>query len=312
MNAHSFGKVALLYGGASPEREVSLQSAEGIQAAMAELGITPLLVDPAEQRDWLQVLVREKVARVFNILHGGGGENGEVRGALNCAGIPCTGSDVLGSAIAMNKDIAKKIWRVAGIPSADWRVAQTAADAEKIAGELPPPWFVKPVAGGSSTASAAAMDLAELKSAIGIAAAEGSGAMVERLVRGGEYTLSILDGAPLPMIKIVPATAFYDYHAKYISDETQFLCPCGLPQAQERALADVCLLAFRSLHCAHWGRVDFILDESGAPFFLEVNTVPGMTSHSLVPLAARKAGISYAQVVARILNATSAAGEGAQ
>lgn len=302
MNAAAGEKVALLFGGTSPEREVSLQSAAGVAAALQELGITPLRVDPAVQQDWLAHLLTHKVQRVFNILHGGSGENGEVRGALNCAGIACTGSDVLGSAMAMNKDITKAVWRSAGIPTAEWRVVSDAAQAARIVEELPPPWFVKPVCGGSSTASTAATDLAQLQAAVETANAEGSGALVERHIRGGEYTLSILDGKPLPLIRIVPAQPFYDYHAKYISDETQFLCPCGLPAAQERALAQQAMRAFEVLQCSHWGRVDFILDESGAPFFLEVNTVPGMTSHSLVPLAAKQAGLDYAQVVARILH----------
>lgn len=301
-------KTALLMGGVSPEREVSLISGGGVLAALKDAGISPLVLDPAEEPHWLGTLIENKVERVFNILHGGSGENGEVRGALNSAGIACTGSDVLGSALAMNKHITKLIWRALGIPTADWRVASGAQDAPSIAASLPPPWFVKPVAGGSSTHTAVARDEAALAAAISSAETEHCGVMVERLIEGGEYTLSVLDNRPLPIIKIVPAQPFYDYHAKYLSDETQFFCPADLPPEREQALAQLGMSAFAALQCMHWGRVDFMIDKSGEVFFLEVNTVPGMTSHSLVPLAAKTAGLDYGEAVLHILESAAAGG----
>ncbi|MCH9757563.1 MAG: D-alanine--D-alanine ligase [Proteobacteria bacterium] len=298
-------KTALLLGGDSPEREVSLQSAVGVENALRALGVPLLLLDPGKQRDWLSVLMKNNIKRVFNILHGGGGENGEIRGALNSAGIACTGSDVLGSALAMNKHVSKQIWRTVGIPTADWRYADLPQDAATIAAELPPPWFVKPAAGGSSTHTHVVHDAKELPAAIESAASEQLGVLVEQLLIGTDYTLSIVDNQPLPLIKIVPTQPFYDYHAKYVAEDTQFSCPCGLPKAQEEKLATLGLAAFQALHCAHWGRVDMMLDASGAPFFLEVNTIPGMTSHSLVPMAAKQAGLDFTQTVARILQSAS-------
>ena len=304
--------VALLLGGNSPEREVSLMSGAGVAEALQRCGVAFMSVDPATERNWLNVLAQNNIRQVLNILHGGGGENGEVYGALASVGIACSGSDVLGSALAMNKHISKQLWRAIGIPTADWRLAQTAADAEAIAADLPPPWFVKPVSGGSSTHSAMVQSAAELPAAINHAAAEAGGALVEALITDAdEYTLSIVDNRPLPLIKIVPAHSFYDYHAKYESDETGFFCPCGLGAAQEAALAEQGMTAFRALQCAHWGRVDFMLRANGEPMFLEVNTVPGMTSHSLVPCAAKQAGLSYDDVVLAVLKSaqTTAAGD---
>lgn len=301
-------RTALLQGGDSPEREVSLTSGQGVQAALEALEIPLLVLDPAEQRGWLNWLLECEVQRVFNILHGGSGENGEIRGALNSVGIACTGSDVLGSALAMNKHVTKQLWRAAGIPTADWQLAQSGADAAAIAAALPPPWFVKPAAGGSSTNSTPVQTAAELPAAIDAAASEKQGVLVERLITGEEYTLSIVGNRVLPLIKIVPAQTFYDYHAKYLAEDTGFHCPCGLPARQEEALAALALRAFKVLYCAHWGRVDFILDPQGNPYFLEVNTVPGMTSHSLVPLAAAQAGMDYQAAVAAILQSAQPAG----
>lgn len=301
--------IALLFGGTSPEREVSLMSGAGVKAALERCGIAFIALDPAEEPSWLNVLQEKNIKQVLNILHGGGGENGEIYGALASVGIACSGSGVLGSALSMNKHVSKQIWQTVGIPTADWRRAHSAADAEKIAASLPPPWFVKPVSGGSSTHSAVVRTAAELPAAINYVAAEGDDALVEALITGGdEYTLSIVDNRPLPLIKIVASQPFYDYHAKYVSDETSFFCPCGLAAAQEAALAEQGMAAFRALQCAHWGRVDFMLDKTGAPLFLEVNTVPGMTSHSLVPCAAKQAGLSYDDVVLSVLKSAGAGG----
>lgn len=294
-------RVGVLLGGESPEREVSLASGEGVVRALRNLGLTPVAVDPAANSDWLAVLAGAEVRRVFNILHGGTGENGEVRGALACARMACTGSGVLGSALAMNKAMTKRIWRAAGIPTADWRVAAAPREAAAVAAALPPPWFVKPVCGGSSTHAGAARDEAALAAAIAVANREGGGALVEALVTGEEYTMGVVGEAALPLVRIAPAAPFYDYHAKYVARDTGFFCPCGLDAAREEALAALAMRAYQALGCAGWGRVDFLLTAEGAPMFLEVNTVPGMTSHSLLPLAGRAAGWEYDEVVRRIL-----------
>lgn len=295
-------KSALLLGGVSSEREVSLMSGRQVGDALCRRGFAPLLADPAEDGRWLTTLLDGGVRRVFNILHGGAGENGEVRGALNCVGIACTGSGVLGAALAMNKHVAKQVWRAADVPTPDWRLAVSVDDARRIAGELPPPLFVKPADGGSSTNSAVVRDKKELPVAIDAALSEGGGALVERLIEGEEYTLSVVNDKPLPLIRIATARNFYDYEAKYVDNDTQFFCPCGLSADAEQKLAAEAMRAFSSLQCSHWGRVDFMLTPSGQPYFLEVNTAPGMTSHSLVPQAAAVAGMDFDTLVETLMN----------
>lgn len=300
-------KTALLVGGCSPEREVSLMSGKQVAAALRRLGEAPLIVDPATDRRWLNTLLSKKVGRVFNILHGGGGEDGSIRGALDCAGIASTGSGVLGSALAMNKHISKQIWRFIGVPTPDWRLAQSAAAADTIAAELGLPLFVKPVSGGSSQHSGVAASLTGLKKAIRQAKTATAPALVEKMITGAEYTLSVVDDKPLPLIRITAQAGFFDYHAKYIDDGTGYLCPCDLPAKVEKKIARLGMQAFQALHCKHWGRVDLILDDTGAPQFLEANTVPGMTSHSLVPMAAAAAGMDFDALVGRILAAAEVA-----
>ena len=290
-------KTALLAGGDSPEREVSLAGGELILAALQRADINVFAFDTAARS--LTELADLGVSRVFNILHGGAGENGEVQGALKIMRIPFTGSGVLASALAMDKHRAKMIWRAAGLPTPDWRITSDSRDASDIASAIGLPLFVKPSCGGSSTNSGVANTTAELAAAIAVAASEGAPAMAEKFVFGAEYTATILNDVALPLIKITPPGDFYDYHAKYISDDTRFICPCGLPAAQEESLRRESLQAFAILGCRHWGRVDFVLGENG-PMFLEVNTVPGMTSHSLVPMAAKAAGTNYDSLVKQI------------
>ena len=292
-------KTALLAGGDSPEREVSLAGGRMILPALRRAGIDAFAFDPSERP--LTALAAEGASRVFNILHGGAGENGEVQGALKMLGIPATGSGVLASALAMDKHRAKLLWRAAGVPTPEWRVAVAAADADEIAETLGFPLFIKPSCGGSSTASGSANTVSELSAAIAAAVGEGAPALVEKRIAGREFTASVLDGAPLPLIQIQVAAAadFYDYRAKYVADDTSFLCPCGLSAADESRLQQESLRAFSLLGCRHWGRVDFMLADDG-PMFLEVNTVPGMTSHSLVPVAAKAAGMDYDALVKKI------------
>ena len=306
-------RTALLMGGVSPEREVSLTSGKEVAAALQRLGEAPLIVDPGVNTAWLQCLLENKVNRVFNILHGGGGENGEVRGALSSAGIACTGSGVLGSAVAMNKQVSKQIWRHVGIPTPDWvfvpvPVSQTAV--EEVLDNIQLPVFVKPACGGSSTRALPVFAADELPAALASAAEEQNGVLVERLVNSNEYTLSVVDDAPLPMIRISTSGthAFYDYQAKYMDDATQLLCPCGLPAETEKRLADLAMCAFQALQCSHWGRVDLMLSNDGEPYFLEVNTVPGMTTHSLVPLAAKTAGVPFDALIKKLLAGATVGG----
>lgn len=298
---------ALLFGGISPEREVSLVSGAAVKAALTRLGRKPLCVDPYEDGDWLNTLCENRVTRVFNILHGGGGEDGSVRAALSSVGIACTGSGVVGSVLAMNKHEAKQVWRRAGVPTPAWCLAgkaqdTPAAEAARILDELSVPLFVKPACGGSSTRTHVARDAESLAAAIADAALEGRGVLVEEMIEGGEYTLSIVKDEPLPMIRIDADGGYYDYDAKYVSEATNLVCPCGLPKDDEKRFADTAMRAFQALHCRDWGRVDFLLGADGEPRFLEVNTVPGMTSHSLVPLAAKTAGMDFDALVGCILD----------
>ncbi len=299
-NRPSGEKTVLLLGGDSPEREVSLMSGEQIAASLRRLGVSFFALDPA--REPLSEIQRRGASRAFNILHGGAGENGEVQGALRTAGIACTGSGVLASALAMDKHRSKIIFRFCGIPTPDWRIARDAEEGARAAAELGYPLFIKPSRGGSSTNSARADCAEELPGAVLAAASEGAPALIERLAGGEEYTAAILNGRVLPIIKISPpAGGYYDYRAKYISDETRFDCPCGLPADLEKRFGELALRCFRALDCGGWARADFMLDENGEPQFLEINTVPGMTSHSLVPRAAKAAGMGFDELVKTIL-----------
>ncbi|MDM5147268.1 D-alanine--D-alanine ligase [Candidatus Persebacteraceae bacterium Df01] len=290
-------KTILLLGGNSPEREISLMSGEMVLAALRRLDIKTETFDPATRP--LTDITNTDMIRVFNILHGGAGENGEIRGALKTLGLACTGSGLLGSALAMDKHRTKLLWRGGGIPTPQWELATDATDAARVQEALGLPLFVKPSCGGSSTHAAVVRKSDELPAAIVAAASEGAPALVEQFVDGDEYTASIIDDTVLPLIGIRSAKTFYDYHAKYVAEDTQFSCPCGLPAEKEKQLQSQSLKAFQLLGCHHWGRVDFILTNSGVQF-LEVNTIPGMTSHSLVPAAAKAAGIDYDTLVYRI------------
>ncbi|MGI9338198.1 MAG: D-alanine--D-alanine ligase [Gammaproteobacteria bacterium] len=291
-------KTALLMGGESPEREVSLMSGAEVGAALRRLDVPFVRFDPAQAP--LVELARMNVGRVFNILHGGGGENGEVQGALRAMKIRTTGSGVLASALAMDKHRAKIIFRASGINTPKWLVATSEADGDKALQKLGLPLFVKPVCGGSTTHCAKVSKADELAAAIADAASEGGAALVEEWIRGEEYTAAILGGRVLPLIKITPSGGLYDYHAKYVAEDTRFDCPCDLTAAAEQECAEIAMRCFRALGCASWGRVDFIMS-GGVPVVLEVNTIPGMTSHSLVPTAAKAAGIGFDELVGRIL-----------
>jgi len=292
-----FGKVAVLFGGTSAEREVSLNSGSRVLAALQGQGIDAHPFDPAEQP--LDAL--KGYDRAFVALHGRHGEDGTIQGALELMHIPYTGSGVMASALGMDKFRTKLLWRAAGLPIPDYALLTADSDFDEIEEELGLPIFVKPAHEGSSIGISKVKARGELKAAYAEAAKYDSLVIAERGVMGGEYTVGILGDQALPIIKIEPASEWYDYEAKYNRDDTRYLCPCGLPDAKEMEIRKGALEAFRILGGRGWGRVDFLMDEDGNHYFLEVNTAPGMTDHSLVPMAARVNGMEYPALVRRVL-----------
>ena len=292
-----FGKVAVLLGGRSGEREVSLKSGAAVLAAMQRSGVDAHGFDPAEQP--LQALAQ--FDRVFIALHGRYGEDGTVQGALELMDIPYTGSGVMASALGMDKWRTKLLWRAVGVATPDFELVQADSDFAAIEARLGLPLFVKPANEGSSIGISKVKTSGGLRPAYALAAEADPLVIAERYMGGGEYTVGILGDTALPAIRIVPANEFYDYEAKYLRDDTQYLCPCGLPAEQEAQIRAEALQAFRAVGGRGWGRVDFLMDEAGRHYFLEVNTSPGMTDHSLVPMAAKAAGIGFDELVLKIL-----------
>lgn len=301
-SAREFGKVALLYGGLSAEREVSLQSGAAVLDGLREGGVDVHPVDVGE--DIFEQLSHGRFDRVFNALHGRGGEDGTIQGALELLHIPCTGSGVLGSALAMDKQRSKLMWQAIGLPVAPSRPVNSEAALETVGDEIGFPVMVKPVHEGSSIGMARADDAEGLLKAWWLAARYDDEIMVEKWIEGNEYTLGLVGREVLPAIMLETPRQFYDYEAKYIDGAgTRYLCPCGLDEASEARLAALALSAFDAVAASSWGRVDLICDEDG-PWLLEVNTNPGMTSHSLVPMAAEARGWSFSELVVRILETT--------
>lgn len=309
MNAsrpEDFGKVAVLMGGWSAERQVALWSGEAVHEALRSRGVDAHAVDLTPER--LFGLKNEGFDRVFNVLHGTGGEDGTVQAVLDLIGLPYTGSGVLASALAMDKLRTKRIWKSEGLPTPEWLVLRSNEDALAAGTQLGFPYFVKPAAEGSSVGISKVKFATSAVSAYRKAAGEYEDrprvVLAEREIRGGEYTCAILDGQALPTIRIEPDGEFYDYNAKYISNDTRYHCPSGLPAALEAEIQALSLRAFELLGASGWGRVDFLLDEQQRPWLLEANLVPGMTSHSLVPMAAKAVGLSFADLCWRILQTT--------
>ncbi|KVN87214.1 D-alanine--D-alanine ligase [Burkholderia ubonensis] len=302
-----FGKVAVLLGGVSAEREVSLNSGRLVLQGLRDAGIDAHPFDPAERP--LAALKDEGFVRAFNALHGGYGENGQIQGALDFYGIRYTGSGVLGSALGLDKFRTKLVWQQTGVPTPPFETVlrgdDLAARAPEIVAKLGLPLFVKPASEGSSVAVLKVKTADALPAALAEAAKHDAIVIVEKSIEGGgEYTACIAGDLDLPVIKIVPAGEFYDYHAKYIADDTQYLIPCGLAADKEAELKRIARRAFDVLGCTDWGRADFMLDANGDAYFLEVNTAPGMTDHSLPPKAARAVGISYSELVVKVLSLT--------
>ncbi|RPD84486.1 D-alanine--D-alanine ligase [Luteimonas sp. 100069] len=296
-----FGRVAVLLGGSGSEREVSLQSGQGVLDALRSRGVDAHAVDGVPAL--AQAILAGKFDRVFNILHGGDGENGVVQGLLEAFGIPCTGSGVLGSALTMDKIRTKQVWMSEGLPTPRFARLAPGADLRAAAASLGYPVFVKPSCEGSSVGVFRVLSEAELQPAVEFAAGYAGELLMEQMVRGDELTVGIIGDIALPSIRIVPAGEWYDYHAKYIADDTQYLCP-GMSPEDEAEVGALALAAFRAAGCSGWGRVDVMRDIERGLQLIEVNTAPGMTSHSLVPKAAAQIGMDYAALCWRVLEAT--------
>jgi len=297
----SFGKVAVMFGGTSAEREVSLKSGSAVLKALQAQGIDARAFDPKEQP--LSLLAAAGFDRVFIVLHGRGGEDGTMQGALQLLGMPYTGSGVLGSALAMDKIRCKFLFSAHGLPTAPFRVAQKgeAIDYAAMLQELNGKVMVKPANEGSSIGMSAAATPAELEQALALAFEYDDAVLVEQWIHGREFTVSMLDGQALPVIEMRTPRAFYDYEAKYQSNSTEYLCPAPISAEQTTILQQAAIAAFKAVGAKGWGRVDAMLDSDGQFRLLEVNTVPGMTEKSLVPMAARAAGYSFEQLVVKIL-----------
>ncbi|EHD20136.1 MULTISPECIES: D-alanine--D-alanine ligase [Brenneria] len=299
-------KVAVLLGGTSAEREVSLLSGQAVLAGLKEAGINAHAVDTREFP--VTRLKDEGFTKVFIALHGRGGEDGTLQGLLEFLQLPYTGSGVMASALTMDKLRTKLVWQALGLPVSPYvafhrqQFAALAEDEllEKLA-HLGTPLIVKPSREGSSVGMSKVDRIAALPAALEEAFRHDDEVLVEKWLSGPEYTVAILGDEVLPSIRIQAAGTFYDYEAKYLSDDTQYFCPSGLSAEKERELAALSLAAYRALDCGGWGRVDLMMDGDGAFYLLEVNTSPGMTSHSLVPMAARQQGLSFSQLVARVL-----------
>ena len=296
-----FGKVAVLMGGPSSEREISFLSGSAVLNALVENGVDASAFDPKEQP--LFDLVRERYDRVFIALHGRFGEDGTVQGALETMGIPYTGSGVMASALAMDKWRTKLVWLASAIPTPRFRVVDANTDWMRVVAELGLPLIVKPAREGSTIGitKVAGVDHDELALAYGEAARHDDLVLVEEFVAGIELTASVLGDRVLPLIRIDAPGGNYDYYNKYFSDETRYFCPCGLAEPVERQIRAASLAAFRIVGCSGWGRLDLILKTDGSFLFLEVNTSPGMTGHSLVPMAAKEAGMSFGDLCIEIL-----------
>jgi D-alanine-D-alanine ligase len=299
VDPQQFGKVAVLMGGKSAEREISLMTGQAVHQGLLERGVDAHAVDSAG--DLINRLQQGQYRRAWIALHGPGGEDGTIQGLLQYLGIPYTGSGVMGSAICMDKLRTKQLLAGAGLATPAYRMLSGEQDFEHALRLLGLPLMIKPSTEGSSIGMTRVDRAEALAQAYENAQGFAGEVLAEQWITGPEYTASILDGEVLPLIRIGAANGFYDYEAKYFSDDTEYICPCGLPEQQEKDFVALALQVFQAVGAAGWGRVDFMLDEAGQPLFLEVNTVPGMTSHSLVPMAAAEVGIDFAELVWRIL-----------
>ncbi|WP_199155458.1 D-alanine--D-alanine ligase [Chromobacterium sp. ASV23] len=294
-----YGKVAVLMGGSSAEREVSLMSGNGVLTALLGKGVDAHKFDPSEKP--LAALKEEGFDRVFNVLHGPFGEDGTLQGALEALGVPYTGCGVMASAISMDKWRTKLLWKGAGLPIPAFELLSDDSDFDAIERQLGLPIFVKPSTEGSSIGVTKVKQAGGLRAAYEEARKYDRVVIAEQFIGGGEYTCAVIGETAYPTVKIEPATEYYDYDAKYFRDDTVYRCP-GLVGEAERRARELCLTAFKVLGCQGWGRVDFLMDEAGGIYLLEANTNPGMTSHSLVPMAAKAEGIAYEDLCLKVLD----------
>lgn len=299
-----FGKVAVLFGGSSAEREVSLMSGKGVLAALTSRGIDAHAFDTAQRP--LSELKEEGFDRCFIALHGRHGEDGTVQGALELLGVPYTGSGVMASSVAIDKIMTKRIWRFEGLPTPDWRMVRSGAETTQALKDLGSPMIVKPAREGSTIGLAKVTEESQCDAAYALAARHDDLVLCEQFIAGDEVTCPVLGAGnsarALPVIKIVAPGGNYDYHNKYFGEETKYLVPCGLPAGEEQAIQALVLQAYRSLGCRGWARADVMIDAATRkPYLLEINTSPGMTSHSLVPMSARAEGLSYEQLCSDVL-----------
>lgn len=301
-----FGRVAVLFGGKSAEREVSLKSGAAVLEALQAAGVEAFGIDAGD--DLLQRLSSERIDRAFIVLHGRGGEDGSMQGLLECAGIPYTGSGILASALAMDKLRTKQVWQSLGLPTPQHAVLASEADCRTAAETLGFPLIVKPAHEGSSIGMAKVGDVAELVAAWRAASTYDAQVLVEQWIQGPEFTVAVLHGQVLPPIGLGTPHTFYDYDAKYLASDTQYRIPCGLDAAREEELKALSARACEAVGIRGWARVDVMQDAEGNFWLLEVNTVPGMTDHSLVPMAARAAGLDFQQLVLSILDDSLEAG----
>ena len=295
----NFGKVAVLLGGKSAERPVSLKSGGMVLSALRSRGVDAHPFDPSTHG--LDALLAQRFDRVFIVLHGRFGEDGTVQGILEWLGIPYTGSGVLASALAMDKLRTKQLWQARGLPTPPYEQLTPSTDLAAVAKRLGIPIMVKPVNEGSSIGMTKVRAASGLDEAYALAVNYDRAVIAERFIEGTEITGGILGDEALPLIRLETPRDFYDYDAKYVADDTRYIVPSGLDEAKEREVRQLCLEAFHALGCRGWGRVDLMLDRAGNPYLLEVNTAPGMTDHSLVPMAARAIGLSYEDLCIRIL-----------
>lgn len=298
-DAKEFGRVAVLLGGDSTERDISLLSGNAVLAGLERRGVDAHAFDPRDQA--LPKLVDERFDRVWIALHGPGGEDGTLQGALEYLGVPYTGSGVMGSAIGMDKLRTKRLAHAIGVATADYVVLRGPQDFEIAIERLGVPMIVKPATQGSSVGMSKVETAADLPAAYAAAARIESAVFAEPWITGKEYTVAVLQGRALPSIRIETPKTFYDYEAKYLRDDTRYFCPSGLSVPAEQHLANLAVAAFDAVGASGWGRADFMMDTTGRPLLLEVNTIPGMTDHSLVPMAARASGIDFDELVWRVL-----------
>lgn len=298
---NQFGKVAVLFGGKSDEREISIKSGSAVLAALKRQGVNAYAFDPAAQ----DLNELKQFDRVFIALHGRYGEDGTIQGALELMGIPYTGSGVMASSLGMDKWRTKLLWKANGIKTPDFELVNELTNFAEIEAKLGLPLFIKPANEGSSIGISKVKAASDLLAAYELAAKSDLLVIAEKFIGGGEYTVGILGEKVLPIIKIVPKNEFYDFDAKYLRDDTEYLIPSGLSADKEAAIQFEALKAFRVIGCRGWGRVDFLMDHIGNHYFLEVNTSPGMTDHSLVPMAAKNMGISFDDLVVEVLDSAA-------